>query len=351
MKSVFILSFIFMFSIQAKVTTKEILKVKDIIWGFDFTDSKTIVANLKDGAIIKYDLETKKVVTLNSPKVTVTGQGGLLDIKYQVVNKVPYVYYTFAKKVKGTVVTALGRAKYASGKLSQHETLFESKIHSSTGRHFGSRLAFVGETLFMTIGDRGERDYAQKLDYHNGKILRLTLEGKPLADNPFVNTKNALPEIWSFGHRNPQGIFYDEETKTLYSCEFGPRGGDELNLIKKGLNYGWPVITYGKEYWGPGIGEEKKKGMEQPIIYWTPSISPSGMTRYTGNKNPKWKGDFFLASLGSTHLHRVRLKNGKVIEEEKLLTNLNERIRQVRTGIDGELYISTDSGKILTVHQ
>ena len=351
MKSVFILSFILMCSIQAKVTTKEILKAKDIIWGFDFVDSKTIVANLKDGAIIKYDLNTKKVVTLNSPKVTVTGQGGLLDIKYQIVNKVPYVYYTFSKKVDGTVLTALGRASYENGDLVNHRTIFESKIHSSTSRHFGSRISFVGDSIYMTIGDRGERDYAQRLDYHNGKILRLTLDGKAHKDNPFIKTKNALPEIWSFGHRNPQGIYYDESSKKLYSAEFGPRGGDELNLINKGLNYGWPIITYGKEYWGPSIGEEKKEGMEQPIVHWTPSISPSGLTKYTGDLNPKWKGSFFLASLGSTHLRRVVLKNDKAIEQESLLENLDERIRQVRTGLDGELYISTDSGKILTVHQ
>ena len=351
MKKVLIVALIFICSVQAKVTTKEILKVKDIVWGFDFIDSKTIIATLKDGEVIKYDLETKKLSNLNPPKVRLGGQGGLLDIRFHVVGKVPYVYYTFSKKTGDTVVTALGRAKYEKENLVNHETIFESKIHSSTSRHFGSRISFVEDSIYMTIGDRGERDYAQKLDYHNGKILRLTLNGKPHPDNPFLKTKNALPEIWSYGHRNPQGIYFDKETKKLYSSEFGPRGGDEFNLIKKGLNYGWPVITYGKEYWGPSIGDEKKEGMEQPIVHWTPSISPSGLTKYTGDKNSKWKGSFFLASLGSTHLRRVVLKNDKAIAQESLLENLDERIRQVRTGLDGNLYISTDSGKILTVHQ
>lgn len=351
MRVLVIISILLSLNINAKISTKLAFKTDDIIWGFDFVDKNKVVATLKDGKILEIDLTTKKSKELSAPSVVVSGQGGLLDIHYKVINKKPYVYYTFSKKVERTLVTALGRAEYSNGKLSNHQTLFESKIHSSRSIHFGSRIAFVEDSIFMTIGDRGDRDYAQRLDYHNGKILRLSLEGKALPDNPFFNTKNALPEIWSLGHRNPQGIVYDNDSKMLYSSEFGPRGGDELNHIRKGLNYGWPVITYGKEYWGPSIGEEKKEGMEQPLVNWTPSISPSGLTKYTGDKNPKWKGSFFLACLGSTHLHRVLLKNNKLVKQESLLESLEERIRQVRTGLDGELYFSTDSGKIFTVHQ
>ncbi|WP_372656099.1 PQQ-dependent sugar dehydrogenase [Halobacteriovorax sp.] len=351
MKVLILISILFSLSLNAKVSTKLVFKADDIIWGFDFINKEKIIATLKDGKILEINLKSKKNKELVAPTVVASGQGGLLDIHYKVINKKAYVYYTFSKKVNRTLVTALGRAVYTDGKLSEHETLFESKIHSSRSIHFGSRLAFVDDFIFMTIGDRGDRDYAQRLDYHNGKVLRLSLEGKALKDNPFFKTKNALPEIWSLGHRNPQGIFYDSESKNLYSSEFGPRGGDELNHIQKGLNYGWPVITYGKEYWGPSIGEEKKEGMEQPLVNWTPSISPSGLTIYTGDKNPKWKGSFFLACLGSTHLHRVVLKNNKLIKQESLLESLDERIRHVRTGLDGELYFSTDSGKIFTVHQ
>ncbi len=351
MKVLILFSILLSLNINAKISTNLVFKTDDIIWGFDFINKSKIIATLKDGKILEIDLKSKKSKELQAPEVVVSGQGGLLDIHYKVINKIPYVYYTFSKKVGKTLVTALGRAIYSDGKLSKHQTLFESKIYSSRSIHFGSRLAFVENSIFMTIGDRGERHYAQKLDYHNGKILRLSLEGKSLSDNPFYNTKDALPEIWSLGHRNPQGIFYDSTSKQLYSSEFGPRGGDELNLVQKGLNYGWPVITYGKEYWGPSIGEEKKDGMEQPLVNWTPSISPSGLTIYTGDKNSKWKGSFFLACLGSTHLHRVVLKNNKLVKEESLLEKLEERIRHVRTGLDGELYFSTDSGKIFTVHQ
>lgn len=351
MKIIFTLLFLLSLTTNAAVKTKQVYKTDDIVWGFDFIDKDNIITALKSGKILKVNIKTKKSVEMKSPKVVSNGQGGLLDIHYKVINKTPYVYYTFSKKVELTVVTALGRAKYKNDKLFEHEVLFESKIKSNTSRHFGSRLAFVEDSIYMTIGDRGERKYAQRLDYHNGKILRLTLEGEAYKGNPFENKKNSLAEIWSFGHRNPQGIFYDEEEKKLYSIEFGPRGGDEFNFIKKGANYGWPVITYGKEYWGPSIGDEKKDGMEQPLIHWTPSISPSGLTKYTGDKNKKWKNNWFLACLGSTHLHRVILKNGKFVKQESLLESLEERIRHVRTGLDGELYISTDSGKILTVHQ
>ena len=201
----------------------------------------------------------------------------------------------------------------------------------------------------MTMGDRGERKAAQKLNVHNGKILRLNLDGTPPLDNPFVKTKGALPEIWSYGHRNPQGIDFDPISKQIYSCEFGPRGGDELNLIKKSKNYGWPVITYGKEYWGPSIGDTHKKGMEQPVSYWVPSISPSGMVFYTGDKIPEWKNNLFLANLGSTHLRRLVLKENKVVMQEVLFDKMDKRIRQVRNGKDGYLYFSTDNGAIYKV--
>jgi len=235
--------------------------------------------------------------------------------------------------------------------LRNFKVIFRAKVYGKTSRHFGSRVLIVDDHLFMTVGDRGKRKYAQNLGYHNGKILRLTLNGKPATGNPFVNNKDALPEIWTLGHRNPQGIDINRVTGSIYSVEFGPRGGDELNLIQKSLNYGWPVITYGKEYYGPSIGKKSKKGMEQPLTYWTPSISPSGMAIYDSDKLPLWKGHIFLAALGSQHLRRLKLINNKVTEQEKLFGYLKERIRQVRQGPDGYLYFSTDSGKIFKVHK
>jgi glucose/arabinose dehydrogenase len=243
----------------------------------------------------------------------------------------------------------LARGIYKNKALSEIKTLFSAKTNSDEREHFGSRLLFKDNTIFMTIGDRGKRDLAQNLDYHNGKILRLTLEGKPATGNPFEKTKNALPEIWSYGHRNPQGIDIDPITGEIYSIEFGPRGGDELNLIQKSKNYGWPVITYGKEYWGPSIGDTHNEGMQQPVIHWTPSISPSGMTFYHSEKYPEWKNSLFLAALGSRHLRRLELKDNQVTSEEMLFSDLNERIRHVRISPDGYLYFSTDSGKLMKV--
>ena len=175
------------------------------------------------------------------------------------------------------------------------------------------------------------------MSLHNGKIIKIPLSEK------------SAPIVWSLGHRNPQGIDVDPVTNNLYSLEFGPRGGDELNLIKKGKNYGWPLITYGKEYWGPAIGPTHKKGLEQPVEHWTPSISPSAMEFYTGNKIKAWKNNLFLACLSGMHLRKLVLKGNKVISQEKLFADLQERIRNVRTGLDGYLYFSTDSGKLYKV--
>ena len=201
----------------------------------------------------------------------------------------------------------------------------------------------------MTIGDRGERKYSQDLGVHNGTVLRLTLDGKPAAGNPFANQAGARPEIWSYGHRNPQGIDFDPVSGKLYSCEFGPRGGDELTLVQPKLNYGWPVITYGREYWGGSIGPSFKDGMEQPVKHWTPSISPSGMAFYNGDKIKAWKGNLFIAALGNRHVRRIVMSGGKVQREEILFADLSERVRQVKQSPDGYLYFSTDSGKIFRV--
>lgn len=243
----------------------------------------------------------------------------------------------------------MARGIYQNKTVSDVKTLFSAKTNSDKREHFGSRLLFKDNTIFMTIGDRGKRKHAQNLSYHNGKIIRLTMDGKPALGNPFENKKDALPEIWSLGHRNPQGIDLDPVTGELYSIEFGPRGGDELNIIKKSANYGWPVITYGKEYWGPSIGDTHKKGMEQPVIYWTPSISPSGMVFYNSDKYPPWKNSLFLAALGSQHLRRLEINKGKVTSEEILFSENKERVRHVRISPDGWLYYSTDSGKLKRV--
>ena len=198
------------------------------------------------------------------------------------------------------------------------------------------------------MGDRGQKKEAQNLNSHLGKLLRLTEEGKIPPDNPFVGQKNTQTEIWSYGHRNPQGLFLHGETEEIWLQEHGPKGGDEINLIKKGRNYGWPVVTHGKSYVGFKIGEGvAKKGMEQPVKYWTPSIAPCGLLIYSGKKFPQWKGDLFSGALALTHLNRLKIKNKKVLEEERLLSRLNLRIRNVIEGPEGFIYISADRGWIL----
>ncbi len=321
----------------------------DVVWSFAFISTNELLITHRSGGLYYFNIKTKEKIKLKGPSVTAAGQGGLLDVHYHPHSGKNYVYVTFSERVGDLITTSLARGVYSNKKVLELETLFQAQVKSDTTRHFGSRLLFQGEYIYMSIGDRGERKFAQDLSLHNGKILRLNLNGKAAKGNPFVKNKKALPEIWSYGHRNPQGLDVNPINNLIYSSEFGPRGGDELNLILKGANYGWPVITYGKEYWGPSIGTTQKKGMQQPVAHWVPSISPSGMSFYSGDKTPEWRGHLFLANLSSTHLRRLVLKNKKVVEQEVLFKALNERIRHVRTSRDGYLYFSTDSGKIIKV--
>ena len=322
---------------------------QSIVWGFDFISKDKLLISLKDGRLLIYNLKTKERKSVDIPKVTRIGQGGLLDVLYHSPTR--YVFITFSEKLGENIVTSLARGTYRDQSIQNMKTIFKSKLVGNGGRHFGSRLVIKDEHIYMTLGDRGERDNSQILSNHNGTILKLTFDGKPSKDNPFINSANALPEIFSYGHRNPQGIDIHPITGEIFSCEFGPRGGDELNLVQAGKNYGWPIITYGKEYWGPRIGPTHKEGMEQPIAYWVPSISPSGMVFYRGDKLKKWKGNLFLANLATLHLRRLVLKENKVVKQEALFENLNERIRQVRNAPDGFLYFSTDSGKIVRIFE
>ena len=323
----------------------------DVIWGFDFLSPKVadeMIFSERDGKLKYLDLKTKKTSDISGgPKVWAQSQGGLLDVYLD--HKNGDLYLTYSDPDPDGATTSLFKGKLSSDKKTlTGSRLFQAQAKSSGGEHFGSRIAIDKDGfIFMSVGERNKRDRAQDLNSHQGKILRLTKEGKAPADNPFVNTKSALPEIWTLGHRNPQGLIIDRDG-TLLEAEFGPRGGDEVNIIQKGFNYGWPIITYGKEYWGPTIGTKEKAGLQQPLYKWVPSISPSGIMIYSGQAFPKFEGNLFLATLASSHIHRVVMdKNRKIQKEEELLSDLGERFRQVRTGPDGLIYLSTDSGKIL----
>ena len=280
------------------------------------------------------------------PSITAQGQGGLLDITLHpdYANN-GWLYLSYSEPGHGGLGTAVARAKLDGMKLKDTEVIFRLQPKSRGGRHFGSRLVFDRENfLYITVGDRGDRPRAQRLDDHAGSVIRLRDDGRIPADNPFVKNKNSKAEIYSYGHRNPQGMMLHPETGELWIHEHGPQGGDEINLIQPGRNYGWPVITYGVNYViGTKIGEgTHKQGMEQPLYYWTPSIAPSGMAFYTGDKFPGWRNNLFVGSLKFQLLVRLELNGTEITKEERLLQGELGRIRDVRSGPDGFLYLLTD---------
>jgi glucose/arabinose dehydrogenase len=281
------------------------------------------------------------------PQIAARGQGGLLDVAlHPGFAGNGLVYFSYSEPGDGGVGSAVARGRLDGRRLADVEVLFRMTPKTGGGRHFGSRLVFDRDGyLFVTLGDRGERARAQHLDDHIGTLIRLHDDGRVPADNPFVGRDDALPEIYSYGHRNMQGAALHPQTDRLWTHEHGPQGGDEINLPEAGLNYGWPVITYGVNYViGTQIGEgTKKAGMEQPLYQWTPSIAPSGMAFYTGDAFPRWQGDLFVGSLKFRQLVRLTLDDGRIVAEERMLDDALGRIRDVRQGPDGLLYLLTDA--------
>jgi len=281
-----------------------------------------------------------------APRAADNGQGGLLDVlphpKFEENN---WIYLSYSGGEGKSLGTKVARARLVDDRLVDLQTIVEVEPESSGGRHFGSRLAFGPDgMLYITTGDRGSPDRSQDLSDMAGSVLRVTEGGKVPPDNPFVGRDGVAPEIFSYGHRNPQGLTVHPESGRLWSVEHGPRGGDEANVLTAGANYGWPVITYGRSYAGFRIGEGfAKEGMVQPATYWVPSISPSGMAFYDGSDFPAWEGNLFVGALSGQVLVRLELEGDKVTGEERLLKDLDERIRDVRMGPDGKLYLLTDS--------
>ncbi|AOY02170.1 hypothetical protein BJP62_02520 [Jeongeupia sp. USM3] len=295
------------------------------------------------------------------PGVYATGQGGLLDVATDpkfADNRLVYLSYAEAGS-GGRAGTAVARARLAEadGKasLAGLQVIFRQQPKVDGSAHFGSRLVFARDgTLFITLGERYQRDRAQDLGTHLGKVVRIRPDGSLPADNPFAGRKDVLPEIWSYGHRNPQGAAINPASGRLWTVEHGARGGDEINIPQAGANYGWPVITYGRDYNFMKIGEgTSKPGMEQPVYHWDPSIAPSGMAFYTGTRYPGWAGSVFVGALKDTMLVRLALSGDRVVAEERLLQGEKRRIRDVRQGPDGWLYLLTDEGdgEILRLHR
>tara|TARA_R110000765_G_scaffold124462_2_gene221681 strand:+ start:14564 stop:15685 length:1122 start_codon:yes stop_codon:yes gene_type:complete len=317
-----------------------------IPWGFTFLPDKSILITEKEGKLIHFR-NGKKTIISNVPEVYNRGQGGLLDIEihpnYQ-ENGFIYLSYASTEGNEKGGHTAIMRAKLKNNALIEKEVLYKAIPNTTKGQHFGSRIVFDNDGyLYFSIGERGDRDInPQDLKRDGGKIYRLHDDGRIPKDNPFVDVNGAKTAIYSYGHRNPQGLIKHPLTGEIWDNEHGPRGGDEINIIKKGGNYGWPLVTYGINYGGTPITDKTEmKGMEQPIHFWVPSIAPSGMTYVTGNNYKNWKGSLLIGSLAFQYLERLVLDGNKVIAREKLMDGLG-RVRAVKEGPDGIIYVAVE---------
>lgn len=325
-------------------------------WGLAFLPDGRRLVTERPGRLRIIDAEGNVSEPVSGlPEIYVRGQGGLLDV---VVDPdfatTPWIYFSFSEPGGEGGGTAVGRGKLVETGLEEVEVIFRQEPKLDAGQHFGSRLVFDRDgRLYITSGDRGNWDNVQRLDRGQGKIFRIERDGSIPADNPFVGRKDAIAAIWSYGHRNAQGAALHPGTGELWQTEHGARGGDELNIARAGLNYGWPAITLGVNYNGQpiGTGRAEASGMEQPIHHWTPSIAPSGLAFYTADRFPQWKDNLFVGALAFQRVVRLKLDGEKIVEEEALLTDLGERIRDVRVGLDGYLYLLTDAanGKLLRV--
>jgi aldose sugar dehydrogenase len=291
------------------------------------------------------------------PQVWATGQGGLLEVlPHPRFAENQFLYLTYSKPCEKGATTALLRAKFDGKALTDGKDLFVADNCNTGNPHFGSKLAFGRDgMLYMTIGERGDRTRAQNTAIHGGKIVRLKDDGSVPPDNPFAGKEGYKPEIYSYGHRNPQGLAFHPETGALWENEHGPQGGDEVNVIEAGKNYGWPVVSYGREYPPDGskISEHpSREGIEEPVVLWIPSIGTSGMIFYTGDKFPQWKGNVFVGGLSGLAVHRLGFnEKGGLMGREALLGHLRQRIRDVRQGPDGLIYLAVDAnpGGILRI--
>jgi len=341
---------------ESKVTVTTVAKGLEQPWALAFLPDGRMLVTERPGRLryVTQDGELSEPVA-GLPAVHAVGQGGLLDVVLDpAFGENSTIYLSYAEPGEGGANgTAVARARLDGAQLADVKVIFRQQPKFKSNHHFGSRLVFGRDgNLFVTTGERNsERDLAQDLGTHIGKVVRITPDGGVPADNPFFGREGALPEIWSYGHRNIQGAALHPGTGELWTHEHGPRGGDEINVARAGRNYGWPVITFGREYSGPSIGEgTAKEGMEQPVHYWVPSIAPSGMAFHDGRGHPAWEGQLFVGALAATQLVRLEVDPaGKVLAEERIA--IGKRVRDVREGPDGALYLVTgeDAGEILRV--
>ena len=345
-------------SAKEKFRVETVARGLDHPWGLAFLPDGRMLVTERPGRlrILARDGKLSPPVA-GVPPVAAVGQGGLLDVvlapDFATSKK---IYFSYGEpRDGGNNGTSVAHARLVEEKgvarLDDLKVIFRQEPAVRSGFHFGARLAFARDgNLFVTLGERNLKPTAQDLSNHQGKVVRIRPDGAVPPDNPFVGRADAKPEIWSYGHRNPQSAAIHPATGKLWVVEHGPRGGDEINVPLAGKNYGWPVIGYGIDYSGAKIHESThKEGMEQPIHHWTPSIAPSGMAFYTGDAFPGWRGNLFVGALALTHLNRLELDGEKIVKEERLLANFGDRIRDVRQGPDGALWLLTDAtdGKVL----
>ena len=338
-------------SAESAIKVSRVVKGLDQPWGVAPLPDGSALVTERDGVLklVRPDGRTRRVA--GPPRVYAQGQGGLLDVTLpRDFAQSREVFLTYSKPQSGGAGTALavGRLSEDGLRLENVKTVFEAAPGTSGGRHFGSRVVEARDgTLFVTIGDRGDRPSAQDRQNHNGAIVRVNRDGSIPGDNPFLGQAGIRPEIWSYGHRNPQGAGLDGRG-TLWTAEHGARGGDEVNRIRKGANFGWPVISYGRHYSGGKIGEgASKSGMEQPAFYWDPSMAPSGLLVYQGDMFPEWRGDMFVGSLKFDYISRLELSGNSAREVQQIKSAETNRVRDIVEAPDGSIwFISVGNGSI-----
>ena len=320
---------------------------KNIIWSIEFFDDNSILAAVKSGSIFHFKNGTKTLIK-GLPEIYLRGQGGLMDLAFHPnfkENNLLYISYASSDNKEEGGNTTIARAKLIDNSLQNFEVLYKANPDTKKGQHFGGRMAFDNENyLYFSIGDRGNRNvYPQNINLDGGKIYRIHDDGKIPSDNPFFNDNDAKKAIYSYGHRNPQGMFKHPESGKIWTNEHGPRGGDEINIIEKGKNYGWPKITYGINYSGTTITKNKSlPGMEQPLYYWVPSIAPSSFEYISSDIYPDWKGSLLSGALVYKFVERTKLKNNKVVLRTKIAEKLG-RPRDIKQGPDGYIYVAIEN--------
>lgn len=346
-------------TVNASVEVKADYQVSTLVsglsapWAMVFLPDKSILVTERSGQL-RHVRDGKVSEPISGvPDVYFRGQGGLLDIRlHPDYEQNGWLYLSYAHGNSKANALRLMRAKFQQGKLVDQQVLFTVTPAKDTPVHYAGRIAFLPDnTLLLTTGDGFDyRESAQRKDSLLGKIVRLNDDGSIPADNPFAKESGANPAIWSLGHRNPQGLVYDPVRKQVFSHEHGPKGGDEINIIEPGKNYGWPVITYGRDYSGASITPYTEyEGMEQPLVDWTPSIAPSSLVVYYGRMFPEFEGDLLATTLKSKELRHVKLKGTEVVAQASFLTELKQRLRHIEIDKEGAIYLLTDRGNLLRV--